>query len=97
MAAGAGTGLVRPAERRLRLAARVAVVAGAFLVLAVLSVAGRMEDNTYLVLANVFGDQGVEDFTFSAGPETGFWVSLTGLALIFAINLFALRALRRRG
>ncbi|MFI0483743.1 hypothetical protein [Actinomadura sp. 9N215] len=97
MAAGAGTGLVRPAERRLRHAAQVAAVAGVFLALAVLSAAGRMEDNTYGLLANEFGQRGEEEFHYAAGPETGFWVSLTGLALIFAINLFALRALRRRG
>ncbi|WUI04253.1 hypothetical protein OHR68_21435 [Spirillospora sp. NBC_00431] len=97
MAAGAGTGLVRPAERRLRRAAQVASVAGVFLVLAVLSAAARMEENTNVILVNVFGSRGEEDFQYAAGPEAGFWVSLSGLALIFAINLFALRTLRRRG
>ncbi|GAA4234764.1 hypothetical protein GCM10022254_40410 [Actinomadura meridiana] len=96
IAAGAGTGLFRSAERRLLRAAQVAAVAEVFLVLAVLSVASRMEETTYVVLANLVQLDDVSHFQITAGPEGGFWLSLIGLALIFAINLLALRIIRRR-
>jgi hypothetical protein len=101
IAAGVGSALARTARRRSRHAAIVATLSGVLLVATVLLAAERLKSGQRGFLSALFStipkseSAGlISEVGDAAELRAGFWLALTGLALIVALNLVVL--FRRR-